>query len=382
MKRTLALLCLSLLMAATARAEMPESRITYLYVTACQSCAHVKALLSELPEEIEVQTAQGHVRSRLTVEEVNIAADLPAAQSLFARYGVPEADQMAPTVFLRDTYYAGAEAILASLESALLAGDAILSEDAILAGDAPAQREGEAAGGARILGVSACVTAGLIAGLNPCALSMLLVLLSALLSAGRNAGRYAALYLAVKGVCYFLTGTALYALLGRWQAAWLPAAVRLLATTLSGVLIALNLMDAMNALRERYGKIRNQLPAGLRGRLNRALRRAVASHPVHLGAAVAAAGALVAASEFLCAGQVYLATLLAGVQSGVERGRMLLLLATYCAAFLAPSALLAGIVTRTRALFEASDVLRRAMPLIKLLTALVLTATIVFMWMH
>ena len=376
MKRTLALLCLSLLMAATARAEMPESRITYLYVTACQSCARVKALLGELPEEIEVQTAQGSVRSRLTVEEVNIAADLTAAQALFARYGVPEADQMAPAVFLRDTYYAGAEAILASLESALCAGEALSAEEALT------QREGEAAGGARILGVSACVTAGLIAGLNPCALSMLLVLLSALLSAGRNAGRYAALYLAVKGACYFLIGTALYALLGRWQAAWLPAAVRFLATALSGVLIALNLMDAMNALRERYGKVRNQLPAGLRGRLNRALRKAVADHPIHLGAAVAVAGAGVAASEFLCAGQVYLATLLAGVQSGVERGRMLLLLSTYCAAFLAPSALLAGIVTRTRALFEASDVLRRAMPLIKLLTALVLAATVCFMWTH
>lgn len=55
------------------------------------------------------------MRSRLVVEEVNIAADLPAAQALFARYGVPEDEQMAPTVFLRDTYLAGADAILASL---------------------------------------------------------------------------------------------------------------------------------------------------------------------------------------------------------------------------------------------------------------------------
>lgn len=65
--------------------------------------------------------------------------------------------------------------------------------------------------------------AGLVGGLNPCALSMLLVLLSALLTAGRGAGRYAAVYLAVKGVCYFLIGTVFLAAFAATDAAWLPA---------------------------------------------------------------------------------------------------------------------------------------------------------------
>lgn len=379
MRRLFALLLLLMAMipSCAAAAEEPESRVTYLYVTACQSCARVKDLLASLPEEIEAADGQGGtVRSRLVVEEVNIAADLPAAQALFARYGVPEDEQMAPTVFLRDTYLAGADAILASLPEALAAGGALTDGAA-----AQAEAASPAAGGPSALGLGATVLAGLVGGLNPCALSMLLVLLSALLTAGRGAGRYAAVYLAVKGVCYFLIGTVFLAAFAATDATWLPGAVRLAATAVSAVLVVLNLMDAASALRERYGAVRNQLPARLRGGLSRCIRRAVRSHPGGLLLAVAGAGALVSLGEFMCAGQVYLATLLSALHAGTEAGRMALLLLAYCLSFLAPSALIACFVVRVKGTFEASDKLRRYMPLVKLLTALVLAGAVVLLWM-
>lgn len=395
--RRLAALCallLLLLPAGPAAAQEPESRITYLYVTACQSCARVRELLSSLPEEIEAADgAGGTVRTRLVLDEVNIATDLAAAQALFSRYGVPEDDQMAPTVFLRDTYLAGAEAILSALPDALAAGDALatgaspatgapLADGAEPpAGAAPLAGVAPLAGDAQqALGLGATVLAGLVGGLNPCALSMLLVLLSALMTAGRGAGRYAAVYLGVKGACYYLIGTVFLAAFSAADAGWLPGAVRILATAVSAVLIALNLLDAANALRARYGAVRNQLPAPLRGGLSRYIRRTVRSHPGGLALAVAGAGVLVSFSEFMCAGQVYLATLLSALHAGVEPGRMALLLLAYCLSFLAPSALVAGFAVRAGGTLETSDLLRRHMPLVKLLTALLLAGTTAYLW--
>ena len=233
---------------------------------------------------------------------------------------------------------------------------------------------------APVLSVAGTALAGLVAGLNPCALSMLLLFLSILLSAGQHAARYAAVYLATKLIAYVAIGTIFLSVLSAWNPTWLPLVAKLLLTVIGGVLIVLNLLDARNARRERYGKIKNQLPRGLRRFLNQRIRSALQGAGAALLASVALLGVIVAASEFLCSGQLYLATLTAGLSSGTSWHRQFALLLIFCAAFLLPSVIFTIIVIKSRDMFATSNALLRHMPLIKLATALAMLGIILAAW--
>ena len=62
-------------------------------------------------------------------------------------------------------------------------------------------------------------------------------------------------------------------LLQRYNPHWLQPLAKGLLTAAGAALIALNLWDAVQARREHYGKVRNQLPSRLRGRLHRTIER-------------------------------------------------------------------------------------------------------------
>jgi cytochrome c biogenesis protein CcdA len=224
------------------------------------------------------------------------------------------------------------------------------------------------------------LAAGLVGGLNPCALSMLLLLLTVLFNLKANAVRCAAVFLCAKFVTYLLIGTLLLGAFQAWNPQWLQLAAKIALTALAAVLILFNLRDAWMARRERYGEIINQLPApmrrGLQARIHQALERPFG--PLTL--MVAMLGVLVAAGEFLCAGQVYLATLLAAIQTGNHFSTLFPMLVGYCLMFIAPSAVLSFTVARGQALHTVSEFVRRRMPLIKLVTALFLTLALIYAW--
>ncbi len=369
------MLCLCLLLCGLSlqaqAGDLPESRLTYLYVPACQSCAKVAALLDSLPEVITVQTAEGKsFDSRLVIERADISADPALAEALFARFVTPEDQQIVPSVYFGGRYLAGAESILAELPAALERGEALQA--------APDEQTSAAGEPSERLSLGASLGSGLVAGLNPCALSMLILLLGSLLHLGRRSAVLAAAFLLSKLVTYFLIGLLLLSLLQSWNPAWLTLSLKIGLSALAGLLIVLNLLDAWRAHRGDYGKVRNQLPSGLRQRLQ-ALIKHMAGSP-HVLLAVVLLGVLVSLGEFLCAGQLYLATLLATINAGAADARRLMMLAVYCLAFIMPSALLTLVILRLRHTLQASDFIRRRMPLIKLLTALVLVLAIIYAW--
>ncbi len=344
-----------------------ESVVYYLYVSACESCARAAVVLDALPEQVRVQRGLFSFDSPVRVERINIGQNTPLALALFEEYRVPEDARIAPMAFVKDRYFAGANAIERGLASAVelgqAVGNALMTE---AAPPLPPARIGPAA------------LAGLVGGLNPCALSMLLLFLSLLLPLKKDAGRYAASFLLSKFITYLLIGTLLLSLLQAWNPSWLPRALKLFLSAYCIVLIVLNLSDAWAAHREAYGQVRNQLPRRVRGFLQSRIKDAMAA-PGRLLPAVVSLGALVAVSEFLCAGQVYLATLLASLQhgSGVQR---LLPLVSYCVGFIAPSAALCVVLLRGKAMFEVSEWVRGRMSLIKLLTALLFALVLAYVW--
>ena len=139
--------------------------------------------------------------------------------------------------------------------------------------------------------------------------------------------------------------------------------------------LIVNLLDAFHAQQEHYGRIRNQLPVFLRQGIRGLIQRSLARAGGWLWLIALALGMIVAAGEFLCAGQIYVAVLMANAQSG-----SVLPLLIYSAAFVLPSAAVLLAVAISKKTMAASDWLLRRMPLIKLLTALIMAAVLISIW--
>jgi len=347
-----------------------QSLIYYLFLPACKSCLNAEAVIGQLPARVTVTKDGATFESSLMVKAIDLSKEPVLAKLLFERYQVPPENQYAPIVFLGSTYCLGAAAIEADMKNAIMAGQALNTP--VLWGDA-----GKADLSA--LTWAGTIGAGLIGGLNPCALSMLLLFLMVLANTGRSSGRYAAAFLGAKFLTYLLLGTALLGVFQLWNPTWLPLAIRWLLTGLGAVVIGLNLWDAWAAKQERYGSIRNQLPGKWRGFLHEKIQ--ALSSTKHLMLVALLLGAFVASGEFLCAGQLYLDMLLAALQSGADTQRLLPMLTLYCLCFLTPSILLSTAMVRGKAAFSLSESIRAKMPLIKMLSAAVMLLILIFIWL-
>ena len=328
-------------------------------------------MIDSLPETVQVTSGGEAFSSDVEVVKVNLSADSGRALKLFEAFQVPDG---------RPDRADGAG------RACLVCGRGLEIRRFIAEGFARGHGAGHAGCPGR--GRTARAELGIDAdrrvswaGLNPCALSMLLLFLTVLANLKAGVARCAAVFLAAKFVTYLSIGTLLLGAFQAWNPGWLQLAAKIALTALSAVLIALNLRDAFMARRERYGEIKNQLPLPLRKGLQARIRASLESPFGPLTLVAAALGALVAAGEFLCAGQVYLAALLAAIQTGERLGTLFPMLAGYCLMFLAPSVALSVAVIRGQALFTVSEFVRRRMPLIKGITALFFAAALVYVWL-
>ncbi len=333
--------------------------IYYVYAPACGSCAKMKAVLTEL-------NAPG-----ITIEEIDIFGQPDRANALFDRYGVPEQDRLAPALFIGDNVILDPAEAAQTLQAKIDAGAAKKTLTDM----------GQKPGGLPALSILGTAAAGFVAGLNPCALSMLLFFLVLLLPLERGAGGAAAAFLTAKYCAYVLIGTALVSLFRAWNPVWLPLAAKWLLTVVGVSLVAVNLHDAWRASRAEYGEIKNQLPRGLRAFLHRSMKRAMAEPGPRLALVAILLGLIVAATEFMCSGQLYLATLTAGLERGEQYGAMLMQLLLFCAAFLMPSVIVTALVLGGKQAMLLSGWMLEKMPLIKLVTAIAMTAVIIAAWL-
>lgn len=360
----------SLAKTALAWHETTDSEILYLYTPACESCARAAAVLDALPETVIVRRGESEFESKIVVRRVDASAEPALAAALFDAYAAPDEKRITPAVFYGDTYLSGADAIERVLPGAVTLGWAAGGVRV----EARARAEEKTAGA---FSAAETIGAGLAAGLNTCALSMLLMFLSAVLQAGRRAGLLAASFLTAKFVCYLLIGTVLLGVMQKANPVWLRPFARGLLTALGAAMIILNVRDALAAQRGDYGRIRNQLPDGLRGALQRAIAKATQGRVLAVSAA--ALGFFVAAGEFLCAGQLYLLRLLDALHSGA-RGQTANLL-TYCAAFIAPSVAVAALVIGGGSQARVSAFFARRLAAVKWITAAATLALIVAAWL-
>jgi hypothetical protein len=241
----------------------------------------------------------------------------------------------------------------------------------------PPQQQPQQGGGpaapARLAELSAMLLAGLLGGVNPCSVSMLLLLLSLLAAKQSRVALIGFSYLAGKFIAYAAIGFSLFSaasLLDSGAFAALKAAVRVAVIAFAALLSAMNAADFFSARAERYGKIRVQLPKALRRFNSGLIERHLGKSARFLAVSSLALGMVVSAGEFLCTGQIYLAAIIYQIRANAGNAPAAAAsLLAYCAASAAPAAALILLCSRGRRALELSEAFRRRMPAIKLANA-------------
>lgn len=231
--------------------------------------------------------------------------------------------------------------------------------------------------------------AGLADGVNPCAFSTLIFLLSVLALAGRSRQE-----IALIGVVFTLTvfftymaaGLGLFAAVRQLQRFPLVSdVIRYLLFAALCLLSLLSLRDARIAARGRPGDMMLQLPDQFKKRIHRAVRTGARSSALFGGTAVM--GVLVSIFELACTGQVYLPTIayMVRVQVGSSAGipgaiTPMALLLLYNVGFIIPLVAVfvvafAGVTSK-----QLAKVFSRRIPLVKVILALVFAGMALLMW--
>lgn len=181
--------------------------------------------------------------------------------------------------------------------------------------------------------------AGLIDGLNPCAISTLVFFISVLAVMkikGRRLLAIGAVFCLSSFAVYLGIGLGLFRVLYEiravgWIQRWLDPVLGVVLIILGGVSFA----DAWRFHRSgKAADIQMKLPARLQSLIHRVVRGRLGMHRLYLGSALA--GVTVTLLESVCTGQVYLPTLAMVARGGHAPLRVLLMLLLYNISFIIP----------------------------------------------
>jgi hypothetical protein len=352
----------------------PDDSVVYFFTTiSCIDCEKVERYLDGLPEHVDIPSTGN---SLIVIRKMNIInpESLEMLHLLFSQYAVPESHQKVPIIFYTTGYLTGADEIVNNLTTALQSGNAL--------GYTPMMVPNEHDAVVRLPEILTVLTAGILGGFNPCSISMLLLLISLLSSKKENILSLGIAYLAGKFIAYLTIGVTLFLLADFIVSSGFQSIQHVARFVIAGfaiVLAALNIWDFVNSRLEQYGSIKLQLPGSLR-KFNHSLIERFLNKPRFLIFIVFSLGLIVSAGEFLCTGQVYLATIL--YQINVNPGNITAAsfsLLLYCAASLIFPAILLVLCVRGKRAMILSETIRNRLPWIKLAYALFFIVAAVFL---
>jgi cytochrome c biogenesis protein CcdA len=181
--------------------------------------------------------------------------------------------------------------------------------------------------------------AGLIDGINPCAIATLVFLVSVLSMSnivGGNLLLIGAVFCLGSFLTYFLLGLGMLHILHQMTAFRLvQGAFDMVLVAVLLLLAGYSFLDAFRFRRShRASDVSIQLPVSVKNRVHRLLRLGLGKHGTILSAFLVAVA--VTALESVCTGQVYLPTLAFIVRSGADVGRGMGLLVVYNLMFIVP----------------------------------------------
>ena len=297
--------------AAAARAA--PLRIVYFHSRTCAECRRVKQALAQLRQRWDRQI-ECDMRD---IEDVNAFRELLVYEK---HYGASVSAP--PVIYVGSQCLVGEKPILDRLDEAIAEELAKGSETFVPAAPRPALA-GAAAAPAAVpdeirsrfgsFSVGAVAAAGLIDGVNPCAFTTIVFLLS-MLAVLRKTRRemliVGAGFAAGVLVTYFLLGLGLLGAVKVFSVnSGLSAALAWAVAALAFGLAGWSLLDAIRYIRTgSVKKVTLGLPRPVKQRIHRVIRSGLSARGLLVGSV--GVGIVVALLESLCTGQVYLPTLM------------------------------------------------------------------------
>jgi cytochrome c biogenesis protein CcdA len=229
------------------------------------------------------------------------------------------------------------------------------------------------------IGFLTVLFAGLLDGVNPCAIALLLLFVS-LLGFSDNK-RFLILvsvvYIFALFVSYLLIGTVLLNVLDTFQAQAhiISTVINWVVAIICVILFSLNMYDYFRAKNDDYGNIKNQLPKFIQ-RYNKKIVKAFTNvlnsedkkGVVTILIITFILGITLSLTELVCTGQIYF-SILYGIHTLNSVYGYIALIA-YNIMFVVPLIIIAVISIKGRGIMETSNYIREHLDLIKLLNAL------------
>lgn len=340
-------------------AEDDERAVLFFSTWSCADCEEAKAYLEELQEQIPFS---------LTEQSIAQGNGISLFKELLKVYGREEKDGKVPAVFVGDRALMGKEEIQSELPG-LLAEEKSRSQYL-------KERLSKVTGGETIGKVSIFTMfgAGLLAGFNPCSISMLLMLFSILLTTHVSVWKNGLLYLVGKYLTYLGIGIGICMTAMRIDQSVLEKFGNIInkgIVVLFLIVAVMNFLDFLHVRKNEYGKIRMQLPKELRRFNHKLLKKAGRTEGALLSLVVLGLGIAISLGEFFCTGQIYMASILYTLRNAQDQFlKLTAALLVYVTAMSIPAICIVGIIHRTKGTGRISDFMLKHMGAIKLLNSI------------
>lgn len=334
--------------------------IIYFSSPTCSSCEKADKFLSEMKEN----------NFNLYKYDISTEKGKKLLNSYCEYYKVPEKiSGIAPIVFIGENYLYGKDSIINDLVTTIqnnLNNNTIILNESDLKQDIEKFKE---------FNYFYVFLAGLINGFNPCSLSLLIFFISLLITSNLNIKKNGFSFVAGKFVSFFLLGTIFYKLLSYINVSFIIFTIKIIFVVTSLIFAVLNLYDFIVLKKNHMEKMILKLPKAIIKFNNKMSKKVQLKKSIIITMLLCfAVGALIACTEFLCSGQVYLSTIVTILQYESQFTLIsFLYMIIYDVAFCLPLFISIIILSKTKNHIYISKKLVAIMPYIKLITAIFFT---------
>lgn len=344
-------------------ADGKELKGIYFYVPLCDNCEKIEKALETVDEKLSYENPDVD----LVIKKYNINDNdsLELLYKYYEYYDVPQSKQNVPILFISNKFFQNDKEILSEIPKLAISDD--LQDTPIIASEKI--RKDFSIGD-----IASVMLAGFLNGLNPCSLSMLLFFLSIIITRKVNILKMGLAFTAGKFIAYLLLGTMLYSTLSVINNGYYKIVLKVLFVLFSSLLVYLNLKDYFATRREDYKNVSNQLPAKFRrynhNIINRILENKSGTVLILMALIL---GLVISVGEFMCTGQIYVATMVYMLKSGTSLSvSAFISLLLYDFAFIMPPLLITILIAKGTDIFDISELIRFKLPIIKLLNAFII----------
>lgn len=343
--------------------------VYYFYSTTCSECEKTSTYL----EEVKKKHNYVNINKFNIYEKKNMAY----LKAYCKEYNVKKEEYAAvPVVFIRDKYIVEYDNIKKNIENYIVNSN---KETKVIDYNSV---ENSTSVDLQSVNILKIIGAALVNGINPCSMSMLLFLIMLLNNKSKDLIKRGFAFCFGKALAMLLIGTVLFRFLKYFSGFYIINVLNFIFVGIFIFLAILNIYDFVMIKRNKYGKIKSQLPIRFR-KLNHNMMRQVVEKfassrwivPICIGLGMA-----VASTEFLCSGQIYLSTIVTVIQqnsSNVIQGIIYLII--YCIVCILPLMFIILIMAKGVKEIEVSTFITNHLDKIKLIYALVFIVVSIYM---